>query len=42
MASLRNFSVAACQADGWKNIAAALRWAGRSYRSPVSILKIAT
>jgi hypothetical protein len=31
MASLRSFSIAAYRADGWEDIAAALRWAGRSY-----------
>jgi hypothetical protein len=29
------------RADGWTNIAAGLRWTGRNYLNPLSLLKLA-
>jgi hypothetical protein len=41
MASMPNLTVGALRADGWTNIAAGLRWTGRSYLNPLSLLKLA-
>jgi predicted transposase YbfD/YdcC len=41
MASLRNLAIAALRADGWTSIASGLRWAGRDYHNPLSLLKLA-
>jgi hypothetical protein len=40
MASMRNLTIAALRADGWTNIAAGLRWAGRNYLNPLSLLSL--
>ena len=42
MASMRYLTIAALRADGWTNIAAGLRWAGRNYLNPLSLLKFVT
>jgi hypothetical protein len=42
MASMRNLTIAALRADGWTNIAAGLRWAGRNYLNPLSLLNFVT
>ena len=42
MASMRNLAIGALRANGWNNIAAGLRWTGRNYLNPLSLLKIAT
>jgi predicted transposase YbfD/YdcC len=42
MASMRNLAIAALRADGWTNIAAGLRWTGRNYLNPLSLLKLIT
>ncbi len=42
MASMRNLAIGALRANGWDNIAAGLRWTGRNYLNPLSLLKIAT
>jgi hypothetical protein len=41
LAAIRNLSIRALRADGWDNIAAGLRWAGRNYLNPLSLLKLA-
>jgi len=41
MASMRNLIIGALRADGWTNIAAGLRWTGRNYLNPLSLLKLA-
>jgi predicted transposase YbfD/YdcC len=40
IAAMRNLSIAVLRADGWTNIAAGLRWAGRNYLNPLSLLKL--
>jgi hypothetical protein len=35
-----SLSIAVLRADGWTNIAAGLRWAGRNYLNPLSLLKL--
>jgi predicted transposase YbfD/YdcC len=42
MASMRNLAIGALRANGWDNIAAGLRWTGRNYLNPLSLLRIAT
>jgi predicted transposase YbfD/YdcC len=42
MASMRNLTIGTLRADGWTNIAAGLRWTGRNYLNPLSLLKLAT
>ena len=42
IAAMRNLSIAVLRADGWTNIAAGLRWAGRNYLNPLSLLKLLT
>jgi hypothetical protein len=42
MASMRNLAIGALRADGWENIAAGLRWTGRNYLNPLSLLKLST
>ena len=37
-----NLPIAALRADGWTNIVAGLRWAGRNYLNPLSLLKFVT
>jgi hypothetical protein len=39
---MRNLAIRALRAEGWDNIAAGLRWTGRSYLNPLSLLKLAT
>jgi hypothetical protein len=41
MASMRNLTIGTLRADGWTNIAAGLRWTGRNYLNPLSLLKLA-
>jgi hypothetical protein len=41
MASMRNLTIGALRAGGWTNIAAGLRWTGRDYINPLSLLKLA-
>ncbi len=42
MAAMRNLAISALRADGWTNIAAGLRWTGRNYMNPLSLLKLST
>jgi hypothetical protein len=42
MATMRNLTIAASRADSWTNIAAGLRWAGRNYLNPLSLLNFVT
>ena len=42
MASMRNLAIGAPRADGWEDIAAGLRWTGRNYLNPLSLLKLST
>ena len=37
-----SLTIAALRADGWTNIAAGLRWAGRNYLNPPSLLNFVT
>ena len=42
MASMRNLTIGTLRADGWTDIAAGLRWTGRNYLNPLSLLRLAT
>ena len=42
MATMRNLTIAASRADSRTNIAAGLRWAGRNYLNPLSLLNFVT
>ncbi len=39
---MRNLALGTLRADGWTNIAAGLRWTGRNYLNPPSLLELAT
>jgi predicted transposase YbfD/YdcC len=41
MASMRNLTIGTLRAGGWANIAAGLRWTGRNYLNPLSLLRLA-
>ena len=41
MAGMRNLAIGALRANGCTNIAAGLRWTGRNYINPMSLLKLA-
>lgn len=42
MAALRNTAIGALRTAGWTNIAAGLRWTGRNYQNPMSLLRLST
>jgi hypothetical protein len=41
LAAMRNMTLRALRASGWDNIAVGLRWAGRDYLNPMSLLRLA-